>query len=485
MPLLKALVRHIKQKPIPFHMPGHKMGVGVAKRFGNLMKTDPFSLDLTELPGLDDLHNPTGPIREAQIRAAALFGAQETFFLINGTTVGIHASILAVCKSGDEIVLPRDVHRSVIGACILAGVWPRFLNARLDQDFFIAYPPTALEVAEALRKYPAAKAVFQIYPTYYGLVGDLTGVAKIAHSHSIPLIVDEAHGAHFILSEQLPPTAIESGADLSIQSTHKTLGAFTQASMLHLNGSLIDRNEVSRQLSLLQTTSPSYLLMASLDAATGHMETAGRALMDKVIRISKRTRAKIDRIPEVKCLGTELVDHGGVIAVDPTKLYISFKGLGITGYQVAETLVRKYKIQVELSDNFCILCMLSIGNCAGDAEALVDAIREIAVTNLQLKLDNMFTGIKNIPIPDLVMTPRDAWFSSKAPVPIKDAVGRVSAETIATYPPGIPIVCPGEVISAETVELIGMFKAEKPCFHGPADPNLNFITVVVDSKSST
>lgn len=474
-PLLDALIKYLKHKHVPMHMPGHKLGKGVSGKFKRLMGKNPFSLDLTELPGLDDLHNPSGPILQAQSRAAAIFGAEETFFLVNGTTVGIHAAIMALSKVGAELLLPRDVHRSVMGACILAGVEPKYIGVRLDKEFCVPYPVMTNEVAEALRKNPKVRGVLQVHPSYYGLAGDLKTISDIVHTYDIPVIVDEAHGAHFAFNKMLPPTAMESGADISIQSTHKTLGAFTQASMLHINSKLIDKNEIARHLKILQSTSPSYLLMSSLDAVVGHMERSGEHLWQKILTIATQLRNSINQIPGIKCLGYNMIGNE-VEAVDLTKIYISFKDIGLTGYQAAQILSQQYRIQVELSDRFGVLCMLSVGSTAKDAEKLVKALRKISLQRSSTRRTGFFP--ETLPLPPVLMTPRDAWFASKSSVQLEDAVGRISAEMIAPYPPGIPIICPGEEITREVIELIEEFKSHSHSFQGSADSGVNLITVV-------
>ncbi|MDT3702064.1 MAG: aminotransferase class I/II-fold pyridoxal phosphate-dependent enzyme [Thermincola sp.] len=477
-PLIKALDKNQKLRSIPFHMPGHKRGTGAGKGFARLMKTDPFSLDLTEVPGLDDLHNPCGPIKEAQAAAAGLFGAEQTFFLVNGTSVGIHAAIMSICKPNDVILLPRDVHRSVIGACILSGARPEYLPARVSSEFFIPLPPTAQDVKEALGKYEKVKAILQVYPSYYGIAGNLKEIADLAHSHKVPLIVDEAHGAHFAFSSRLPAPALKQGADISVQSTHKTLGALTQASMLHINSRLVSGAEVFRHLKILQSTSPSYLLMASLDAVVGQMERAGKTLMEKTVDHAIRVRREIMRIPGLQCLDEKVGANEGGFVYDPTKLYISFKGIGLTGYQAARILRKKYKIQVELSDLYNVLCMLSYGNTADDTGSLVRALVEMAaVKRPPLKLNHNFNFSFN---PLVIMTPREAWFAPRKRIPMREAVGQVAAEIFAPYPPGIPLLCPGEAITRELVEIIISMKAQSCSFHGPGDPSLETVEVIAN-----
>ncbi|WP_418791293.1 aminotransferase class I/II-fold pyridoxal phosphate-dependent enzyme [Phosphitispora sp. TUW77] len=478
MPLIEALQKNKKRNTVPFHMPGHKKGQGIHHSFARLMKTAPFALDVTELPGLDDLHNPAGPIKESQMRAARVFGADRTFFLINGSTVGIHAALLSVCRRGEEVLLPRDMHRSVIGACILGGLKPRYLPVQLDPEYLVPYPPATEEITAMLQRYPKIRAIFQVYPSYYGLAGKMLEVAEVAHRCNIPLIVDEAHGAHFVFTDELPQTALQSGADISIQSTHKTLGAFTQASMLHVKSKIVDYSTIARQLGILQSTSPSYLLMASLDAVTGHMEVSGKHLMDNSLRIARYIREQIKEIPGIKCFGESVSGLSSMIAVDPTKIYISLSNLGLSGYQAAEILLKKHRIQVELCDRFCILCMLSIGSSFDDADRLVNALTDIASKAIPVYGKPIMPGPVNIPSPRVILNPEEAWFAPLRQVLLKEAVGEVAGELIAPYPPGIPLLCPGEMITNEIVDLICELKAWDCMFHGFSDPAMLTIKVV-------
>lgn len=478
MPLIKALDKYRRLKIAPFHMPGHKKGKGVLPKFASMFKTDPFALDLTEVPGLDDLHNPCGPIAEAQNYAAGIFGADYTFFLVNGTTTGIHAAIMASCGQDDELILPRDAHRSALGACILSGACPKYIPVSINTDFMIPLPAKTDDLVSILDASHRARAVFQVYPSYFGLAGDLKGAAEAAHTRSLPLIADEAHGAHFRFSSCLPADAIESGADISIQSTHKTLGAFTQASMLHIKGGLVDNNSVARQLRILQTTSPSYLLMASLDATTYHMGTEGSSLVAEIVKIAAWARNKINSLPGMHCLGEEILLESGVTSFDPAKLLISVCDTGLTGYQAAHLLRRKYKIQVELSDKYNILCMFSIGNKSADAAQLVAALSEIALKRSHIKNVRSSWGFNTFPAPHVVLSPREAWFSPRQQVPLETSCGKIAAEMVAPYPPGIPVLCPGETVTAEIIEVIQRFKAESHPFQGPADPGLDMLNVI-------
>lgn len=474
-PLLDALIKYQKNNFVPLHMPGHKMGKGVSRKIYRSLKEDLFSFDLTEVPGLDDLNNPIGVIKEAQARASEIFGADHSFFLVNGTTVGIHAALLGFCKPGDEILMPRDVHRSVMGACILSGVRPNYTEVRFDEDFFIPCPVNPEDVAQRIQNL-SVKALIQVHPSYFGLVGDIRSIVEIAHDKDIPVIVDEAHGAHFNFSNKLPLSALEAGADVCIQSTHKTLGSFTQSSMLHIKSRLVDKDEIARQLRVLQSTSPSYLLMASLDAAAAQMGGSGIQLLERTIKLTERARAIINEIPGFKCLGPEKTGKNGIVGIDPTKLCISVTNLGLTGYQVGEILTKKYRIQVELCDIYNILCMFSIGNTSQDAAGLIKALKEISAGTISKKNKPVFPRI--LPFPQVVMTPREAWFARKRAVPVKEAVGQISAELIAPYPPGIPVLCPGEEITREIIDIIEEFKAHNHSFHGCIDSDINTILTV-------
>lgn len=474
-PLLDALIKHQKNNFVPLHMPGHKMGKGISRKFYRTVEKNLFCFDLTEVPGLDDLNNPVGVIKEAQVRASEFFGADHSFFLVNGTTVGIHAAILGVCKPGDEVLIPRDVHRSVMGACILSGVKPNYIEVRFDDDFCIPYPVRPEDVAQRIENIPAT-ALIQVYPSYFGLAGDIRGIVKIAHDKNLPVIVDEAHGAHFKFSSKLPISALEAGADVCIQSTHKTLGSLTQSSMLHIKSRLVDKGEIARQLRVLHSTSPSYLLMASLDAAVNQMGGTGIGLLERTITITEQARKIINEIPGFKCLGPEKTGKNGIVGIDPTKLCISVTNLGLTGYQVGQILSKKYRIQVELCDIYNVLCMFSIGNTSQDAAKLIKALKDISNTNSSLANRPLLP--RTLPFPRVIMTPREAWFARKRAVPVREAVGQISAEMIAPYPPGIPVLCPGEEITHEIVEIIEEFKAHNHSFHGCADSDINSILTV-------
>ena len=301
-PLLDALRECANKHHAPFYTPGHKRGQGISQRLADCFGSAVFKADLPELAELDNLFAPQGVIQEAQELAAAAFGAEHTWFLVNGSTCGIEAAILATCAPGDKIILPRNVHQSAIAALILSGAVPIFVTPEYDSVLDIAHSITPSSVATALKQHPDAKAVMMVYPTYYGVCGDVSAIAQLAHQHGIPLLVDEAHGPHFAFHPDLPNSAMAAGADLTVQSIHKVLGAMTQASMLHVQGSWIDTERLSQSLQLLQSTSPSYLLLASLDAARQQMALQGEQLMSHTLQLADIARIRISQIPGLSVL---------------------------------------------------------------------------------------------------------------------------------------------------------------------------------------
>ena len=301
-PLLDAIISNAKRPHAPFYTPGHKQGKGISSKLANYFGKAVFRADLTELTELDCLFAADGVIQQAQQLAAEAFGSSQTWFLVNGSTCGIEAAILATCHDGDKIILPRNVHSSVISGLILAGAIPIFINPEYDATLDIAHSITIQNLEKALQKHPDAKAVMMVYPTYYGVCGDIKAIAKLTHEYNIPLLVDEAHGAHFAFHPELPISALNAGADLTVQSIHKTLGAMTQASMLHIQGNRININRINKALQLTQSTSPSYILLASLDAARQQIALHGKELLTQTLQLAEKARKYIHKIPGLSTL---------------------------------------------------------------------------------------------------------------------------------------------------------------------------------------
>lgn len=386
-PLFTALKEHAQHDPIQFHIPGHKKGIGMEPDFREFIGHNALSIDLINIGPLDDLHLPKGIIKQSQDLAAKAFGADHTFFSVQGTSGAIMAMIMSVCGHGDKILVPRNVHKSIMSAIVFSGAIPIFVHPVVDQTLGISHGITSDAIKNALDLHPDIKAVLVINPTYYGISGDLKKIVEIVHSRSIPVLVDEAHGAHIHFHEELPLSAMEAGADLAATSVHKLGGSLTQSSILNLRGNLVSPKRVQSVLSMLTTTSTSYLLLASLDAARKSLATKGQEFLKQTIQKAEETRNKINSINHLYCVGREILGTSATYALDPTKLLISVKDLGITGYTAEKWLRKNFNIEVELSDLHNILCIVTNGDKDEDLFILVRAL-----TVLAQEYENQITG---------------------------------------------------------------------------------------------
>ncbi|MEH2376513.1 aminotransferase class I/II-fold pyridoxal phosphate-dependent enzyme [Nostoc sp.] len=482
-PLLDALKANAARPHAPFYTPGHKQGKGISQPLADLLGKAVFRADLTELADLDNLFAPQGVIEEAQQLAAEAFGASQTWFLVNGSTCGIEAAILATCGTGDKIILPRNVHSSEIAGLILSGAIPIFLNPEYDPVLDIAHSITPNAVESALQQHPDAKAVLTVYPTYYGVCGDLSAIASITHQYNIPLLVDEAHGAHFAFHPQLLPTpALAAGADLTVQSIHKVLGAMTQASMLHVQGNRIDGDRISKALQLVQSTSPSYLLLASLDAARQQMALHGKMLMSRTLQLADEARTRISQIPglsvlEMPSLGESL----GFVALDKTRLTITVSGLGLTGFEAEEILDEKFAVTAEFASLQHLTLIISLGNTPADIEQLVQGFTTLAKeyrrTNLTLN-NNIWQNIVRKLSHPLHFSPREAFFAVSETLPLAQTSDRICAEIVCPYPPGIPVLMPGEVITKPILDYLQHIQAMGGFISGCNDPSFKTLKVL-------
>ncbi|MFM2312462.1 MAG: hypothetical protein RLZZ04_1738 [Cyanobacteriota bacterium] len=483
-PLLSALNQSAQRKHAPFYAPGHKQGQGVSQNLQNLMGKQVFQADLPELPELDNLFAPAGAIAAAQELAAQTFGATKTWFLINGSTSGIMAAILATCGMGEKIILPRNIHQSAIAGLILAGAIPIFVNPEYDPQEGLAYNVTPEAVKQALQQHPDTKAVMMLHPTYQGVCSDLKAIADLVHSYQIPLLVDEAHGAHFAFHADLPPAALSLGADLTVQSTHKTLSAMTQSSMLHLQGDRVCHQRISKALQLVQSTSPSYLLLASLDAARQQMATAGQELMSQAIALATEASHKIAAIPHLSVFNPDLNSkvQPGCKYLDPTRLTINVSQLGITGFAADEILHEQLGVTCELPLLQHLTFIISLGNTESDIQQLIEACLALSPSGstvcssrgtrpTQLS-HHQPSAISLDPAP---VSPRQAYFMSTETVPIEQAGDRLCGELICPYPPGIPLLMPGEVITMEAVAYLKQIVAAGGTITGCNDPTIETI----------
>ncbi|MBX7279612.1 aminotransferase class I/II-fold pyridoxal phosphate-dependent enzyme [Clostridium chauvoei] len=476
-PLFNALLKYVDYDTLPFHVPGHKKGVGIDEEFKNFIGENPFKIDVTVFKSVDSLHHPTGPIKKAQELAADAYGADASFFSIHGTSGAIQAMIMSTVTDGDKIIVPRNVHKSVTAGIILSGAVPVFMQPELDKKLGIAHGVTPKTVKKTLEENKDAKAVLIINPTYYGVATDIKEIANIVHSYNIPLIVDEAHGPHLAFSNKLPTSALEAGADICAQSTHKIIGSLTQGSLLHVKSKYIDPKRVKQILNLLQTTSPSYILMASLDTARRQIAINGSTLLDKTIELCKYTRNEINKIPGFYSFGEEILGKPGCYSFDSTKLTISSRELGITGFELDMILSNKYHIQMELSDFYNVLAVGSFGDTREGMERLLKALKEISKEYYGKK--PYIPDFLDIPsIAPKVINPREAFYSDKISTPLKESIGKISGEFLLAYPPGIPLLCPGEKINEEIVNYVEDLKRANLYVQGTEDPTVTSIKIV-------
>ena len=471
-PLLDALKQSSQRSHAAFYAPGHKQGKGISPRLRQLMGRV-FEADLPELPELDNLFAPEGAIAEAQALAAQTFGADKTWFLINGSTCGIIAAILATCGMGEKIILPRNIHQSAIAGLILSGAVPIFIAPVYDPQTKLTYNVTPEAVGQALQEHPDTKAVMMLHPTYQGVCSDLKAIAEITHSYEIPLLVDEAHGAHFAFHYQLPPSALSMGADLTVQSTHKTLGAMTQASMLHTQGNRVYSQRISKALGLVQSTSPSYLLLASLDAARSQMATEGNKLMAQTIAIAEYAQTEIAEISGLSVLDLNI--QPGCENLDRTRLTIDVSQLGITGFEADEILHEQLNVTCELPLLHHLTFIISLGNTAEDIQQLIIACKKLSSLYPHPTPPLPRSPAPLLPYSPAPHSPRQAYFSATETISIEQASDRLCGELICPYPPGIPLLMPGEVITAEAIDYLKQVLAAGGTITGCNDPTFQTI----------
>lgn len=475
MPLVQALLQYQGQNRVRFHMPGHK---GQAKNAGlchDLLGDQVFRADVTEIAGLDDLHNPQGVIARAEELAARFFGAAASFFLVNGATAGIEAAMLAYCNPGDKIILPRHVHRAVLNGLILSGAWPVYIQQRYARAG-IPLPLAVEEVTRALAEHPRSKLVITVNPTYEGIAADTTRIAAAVQEAKMRLIVDEAHGAHFYLHPAFPAGALHSMADAVIHGTHKTLGSLTQTGMLHLSKPA-DVARMRSALSLVQSTSPSYVLLASLDAARQQAALAGGQVMDRILALSLYAQGEINRIKGLWCLGAGK-NLGEGFSCDPTKLIFGCHST-FTGYQLARMLLEDFGIDVEMATEKYVLAMVTMGDDEQAVEYLLHSLRELSRRCAFEEAQDDGNELRPAnPLPAVVMSPREAFFAPNKEIMLQEAGGEVSAETLIPYPPGVPLISLGERFDEHIIEEINRLKQGKVHWQGPADGELLKVKVV-------
>lgn len=477
-PLFSKLIEHINQQPIQFHIPAHKQGNGVDPAFRDFIGKNAFQLDLINISPLDNLHHPNHAIKQAQELAAKAFRADYSLFSVQGTTTAIMTMLLAVCSPGDKIILPRNIHKSVLSALILADARPIFIQPEIDQELMITHNITTEQVKAAIHQHPDSKALFVIHPTYYGAASKLEAIVSLAHQYSIPVLADEAHGILQTFHEKLPISAMDAGVDMAATSVHKLGGSLTQSSILNLKGKRVDFHQVQTIFNMLTTTSTSYLLLASLDTQRRHLALHGRQLTEQTIKLAQEARSQINQIPGLYCPGDELFSHSSVYELDPTKLIIHLAQLNISGFD-AETWLRKhYQIEVEFSDFYNLLCLITIGDREDSIQKLIAALNDLSATFYQKDVQKT-KPIHLPPLPELVMTPREAFYHAAiTSLPLEQANHLICADPITIYPPGIPVLLPGERISRDHIDYIQENLAANSLVQGLLDPTTQSIRVI-------
>lgn len=481
-PLFSGLLAHAKKDPVQFHIPGHKKGTGIDPEFRDYIGDNALAIDLINIGPLDDLHQPKGIIKEAQDLAAEAFGADRTFFSVQGTSGAIMTMVMAVCGPGDKIIVPRNVHKSVMSAIVFSGATPIFIHPEIDEKLGISHGITTESVSKALELHPDAKGVLVINPTYFGISADLKKIVDIAHSYNVPVLVDEAHGVHIHFHDELPLSAMQAGADLAATSVHKLGGSMTQSSVLNMKGNLVSAKRVQSILSMLTTTSTSYLLLASLDVARKRLATEGKELIGKTIELAQSIRRSINEIDRLYCVGEEILETKAAHDYDPTKLIISVKELGMNGFDVENWLREKHNIEVEMSDLYNILCIITPGDTKREADILVSALAELAKER-QGNTEKLETQVLLPDIPVLSLTPRDAFYADTELVPFDESEGRIIAEFIMVYPPGIPIFIPGEIITKENLRYIKTNMEAGLPVQGPEDYDFKYLRVIEEHRA--
>ncbi len=476
-PLYEALKAMRDERIVPFDVPGHKRGRG-NPALTEFLGEQCLSVDVNSMKPLDNLCHPTSVIKEAEALAAEAFGAAHSFFMVGGTTSAVQAMILSTIRQGEKIILPRNVHQSVINALVLCGGIPVYINPETDQQLGITLGMSIVSVQNALQSHPDAKAVLVNNPTYYGVCSDLRRITEIAHAQGMRVLVDEAHGTHFYFGSGLPLSAMAAGADMASVSLHKSGGSLTQSSLL-LCGPSVNADRVRQIINLTQTTSGSYLLLSSLDISRRNLALNGVALFDKVKRFARYAREEINQLGDYYAFSRERVNGDSVFDFDETKLSVNTLSVGLAGIEVYDILRDRYDIQVEFGDLGNFLAYLSVGDKTKNIERLISALSDI---RRLYKRDRKGLWESEYLAPDVALSPQAAFYATKESLPLSGCVGGISAEFVMAYPPGIPVLAPGERITPQIVDYIGYAKAKGCLLTGPEAMDITRLNVVTEEN---
>ena len=472
-PIYEALRKFRRMRVVPFDVPGHKRGRGNME-LTEFLGEDCMNVDVNSMKPLDNLCHPVSVIKDAEMLAAQAFGAANTFFMVGGTTSAVQSMIMYTCKEGDKIIMPRNVHRSAINALILTGAVPVYVNPDVNKQLGIALGMSVSQVEQAIRDNPDAKAIMVNNPTYYGICSDLRRITELAHAHGMLVLVDEAHGTHFYFGDNFPVTAMAAGADLASVSMHKSGGSLTQSSFL-LMGERINSDYMRQIINLTQTTSASYLLLSSLDISRKRLALSGKEIFAQTVEMAEYARAEINDIGGYYAYSSELINGDSIYDFDVSKLSVFTLPVGLAGIEVYDLLRDEYDIQIEFGDIGNILAYISVGDRKRDIERLISAMSEIKRRFGKSGAD-MLNHEYIAPV--VSEAPRKAFYADKVSLPIEESAGKVCTEFVTCYPPGIPILAPGELITGEIIEYIKYAK-EKGCqMTGTEDINIEHLNVL-------
>jgi len=472
-PIHEALLQHKKNRVVPFDVPGHKGGRGIPE-LTEFLGADCMKVDVNSMKPLDNLIHPVSVIKAAEELAAEAFGAHAAFFMINGTTAAVQAMIMSTCKEGEKIIMPRNVHRSSINALVVCGAIPVYVNPGVNHELGIPLGMSVKDIKNAIIENPDAKAILVNNPTYYGVCSNLKEIVRLAHEHDMKVLVDEAHGTHYYFSENMPINAMAAGADMSAVSMHKTGGSLTQSSFL-LCGEGVDPGYVRQIINLTQTTSASYLLLSSLDLARKNMVLNGKQLVAKTVALAEYAREEINKIGGYYAFSSELIDGDTIYDFDTTKLSVHTAEIGLAGVEVYDLLRDEYDIQIEFGDIGNILAIISAGDRPFEIERLIGSLSEIKRIHSKDKV-----GMLNHEYidPEVAFTPKKAFYHDKKSVLLEDSIGHIAGEFVMCYPPGIPILAPGERVTKDIIDYINYAKEKGSSLTGPRDMKVERLNII-------
>jgi arginine/lysine/ornithine decarboxylase len=487
-PFFDGLLAYRDAGIIPFSTPGHKLGHGAPPEMVEALGLAALGLDIPNGGGVDNTHRTWGMQRKAEELAAAAWHADEAAFLVNGSSTGNIAFMLAACRPGEKVLVARNLHTSLLSGLILSGARPIYLYPEVHPELNLTLDVSVQTVREALEQHTDARAVALISPSYTGVSSDLPEIARFCREQGVTLFVDEAWGPHFPFHDSLPPGAVQAGASAAVTSIHKLLAGLTQSSLMTFGGPLLRKEDVTPAISLIETTSPSALIAASIDAARRQMALYGHTLLEETIQLSIDARSRLERIPGVRVIGPEVLAGRPGAGFDPTRIMVDVHHLGLTGFQAEAELRARSRVGVEMSDLNGFIVHITIGDSQKSVNHLVDGVaqlarsssldrgRHAAVQRTRSSGAAIFSAT-----PEL--TPREAALGSSREVRLADALGEIAAEIITPYPPGIPVVAPGDRFTRECIDYLGIARDAGMYISGPRDPSLETVRVVKRERS--